>query len=314
MEQSLGADERPGPFGGPRPPARPFVPDTAPRPEPAFDVGRAYWDQRQALAADRPRLEALMAAVDSPNELSPYQWAQLYATTLQFEPDLVIELGRAIGNSTAMFCQALHRLERGALLSLCLSDTWDTRTRPRIEPLVPPDWFDRLFAQRANILELDLRDVLSKVGRVLVFWDAHGFELAEWVLGRLLPALARKDHLVCLHDISDNRYSGASRSYGGYPLWKGSGWQEATRQWNSRVNLGWMNSCQDQVIALADFAARNDLELGSADDAYHRYFAAHPERASEMQALLGDAMFSRVGHWAFFSLNGRPGPFYFPGE
>ena len=36
----------------------------------------------------------------------------------------------------------------------------------------------------------------------------------------------------------------------------------------SRVNIGWMNSLQDQVIALADFAARNDIEIGSADHEY----------------------------------------------
>jgi hypothetical protein len=73
-----------------------------------------------------------------------------------------------------------------------------------------------------------------------------------------------------------------------------------------------MNSMQDQVIALADFAARNDLEIGSADHEYTTYFDSHPDRAAEMRDRIGAELFSPIGHWAFLSLSGKQGPFHFP--
>jgi hypothetical protein len=73
-----------------------------------------------------------------------------------------------------------------------------------------------------------------------------------------------------------------------------------------------MNSVQDQVIALADFAARNDLEIGSADHEYTQFFKDDAAKAGEMRKALGDELFSVIGHWAFLSLRGRHGPFHFP--
>jgi hypothetical protein len=115
-----------------------------------------------------------------------------------------------------------------------------------------------------------------------------------------------------MHDIADNRYAHVDRSYNGQPLWKGSAWQERTGCVDARVNIGWMHSIQDQVVAIADFSARNDLELGSADHEFHRLFTEQPDRAAAMRESLGDEFFSTVGHWAFFSLNGKQGPFEFP--
>jgi hypothetical protein len=115
-----------------------------------------------------------------------------------------------------------------------------------------------------------------------------------------------------MHDISDNRYPGVSRSYGGQPLWKGSTRKTETGAAESRVNIGWMNSMQDQVVALADFSVRNDVEIGSADHAYARFFEAHPDGAEEMDRLLGREFFSVVANWAFLSLSGKEGPFHFP--
>jgi hypothetical protein len=115
-----------------------------------------------------------------------------------------------------------------------------------------------------------------------------------------------------MHDITDNRYAGVPRSYGGEPLWKGSHWQQATGIWGARVNIGWMNSIQDQVIALADFSARNDIEIGSADHEYEQLFGANPELSDEMMRVLGDRFFCTAAHWAFLSLVGREPPFHFP--
>jgi hypothetical protein len=95
-------------------------------------------------------------------------------------------------------------------------------------------------------------------------------------------------------------------------LWKGSAWQQRTGHADSRVNIGWMHAIQDQVVALADFSARNDLAIQSADDHYARWFGRSPEHAVDMRAIAGEEFFSTTAHWAFLSLNGKAGPFHFP--
>jgi hypothetical protein len=290
--------------------------DTSQDREPPFDVARYYYDHRRDIADDLPILRRLMAAVDNPDAFSPAQWTEWYSVALGFAPDLIIELGRGRGNSTAVFGQAARRLrgrsKRTSIVSLCRTGDWTAIVAPRIAGVVGNDWFSSIDARMIDILEADYGEIIGSHQRVLVAWDAHGFEIAELVLGDILPRLAGLDHLVLIHDISDNRHVPIERSYGGHPLWKGLDWQARTGARGSRTNIGWMNSQQDQVIALGDFAARNDLEIGSADHEYARFFGAHPEKLEEMRRLVGDDCFPLPAHWAFLSLSGKAGPFHFP--
>jgi hypothetical protein len=277
-----------------------------------IDIAGYYYEQRAQVGEDAALLRQLIAGVDWTNDLAPPQWAQWYSVALGFKPDLILELGRGRGNSTALFAQAAARLGRTRVVSLCQSGDWASLVAPRLARVVSPAWFDRVDARMADIIAADYEAILEGSQRVLLLWDAHGFEIAEVVLGEILPRLAEREHLVLMHDISDNRYAGIPRSYGGRPLWKGSKWQLKTGSWDSRVNIGWMNSIQDQVIALADFSARNDLEIGSADHEFATFFGADPDRAAEMRRAVGDELFSTIAHWAFLSLMGRTGPFHFP--
>src|SRR5262245_51478983 len=105
--------------------------------------GQALWNQRHQLAASIPRLRRLIEAVGRPTDLSPFQWAQLFAFALEFGPDLIIELGRGWGNSTCCFLEAariLRRQQPCKLLSLSLDDAWVVRTRPRLQGIATPDW------------------------------------------------------------------------------------------------------------------------------------------------------------------------------
>jgi hypothetical protein len=279
---------------------------------PVLDLATSYYEQRHAIAADRDRLRALIAATQAAYDLTPPQWAQWYSVALGFRPDLIVELGRAKGNSTALFCQAASRLGGTRVVSLCNSTIWDKESLPRVNAVVPAGWLDCLDARVTDILDVDYAELFAGPSRVLLLWDAHGFEIAETVLGRILPLIADRPHMVLMHDISDNRYAAVSRSYEGQPIWKGSTWDKGNGRSLARVNIGWMNSLQDQVIALADFAARNDLDIGSADHEYSTYFRVHPERATEMADLLGDEFFSLSAHFAFLSLAGRQPPFHYP--
>jgi hypothetical protein len=272
---------------------------------PVFSPAQSYWNQRLALVKARDRLLALSRAVNQPSDMSPFQWAQLMAVVMDYQPDLILELGRGRGNSTCAFTEA-SRQKSGPtrILSLCISDNWERETVPRLRKIVPDTWFAPLQALRTDILDFDYRKALSGTGRVLVFWDAHGFEIAECVLGAVLPLVADREHLVLMHDLSDNRYSSEEQlAYGENGLWKSNNWS------GPRLKLGIIDSAVEQSIAALDFTTRNHLTLDSADHSFHSELDAAQQ--AEMERLLGE-LYSTQAHWFYFSLNERPGPYTFP--
>jgi hypothetical protein len=271
----------------------------------------AYWSQRHALHDLSDRLAALEAAVNSPTNLSPNQWAQLLALALEFRPTLILELGRGLGNSTCVFTEAANRLPAGScrVLSLCFTDGWQAQTKPRVRAIVPPGWFSPLEARIADILTCDYQSVVRPQDRVLVFWDAHGFEIAECVLGGILPLLADKPHVVAMHDLSDARHLPAELArYEGRRIWMGA----RSMGTGARLRLGHIDSEVPQALSVLDFCSRNRLTLESADHGFHEEIGAQPARAEELRRLLGERHFSLTGHWFWFSLNERPGPYTFP--
>lgn len=272
----------------------------------------AYYDQRHAIAASSPRLRRLREAIADPVNLSPFQWAQWFAYARDYRPDLVIELGRGNGNSTAALGEALFQSAHGRLVSFCLSHTWRTRTAPLLAPLVEPEWFSRLDIRTGNMLHEDFAAVVGEARRVLVVWDAHGYEIAALVLSHLLPLLSTREHFVILHDISDGRYLGPEAlRYADRELWQGMDWAYSGHQ-ESRLCLGWINTIVEQPIAVMDFMTRNGSALQSADHALHEDLGGDAARRAEMERTLAPEDWSLLAHWAYFSLNGLPGPFTFP--
>jgi len=283
--------------------------DGSNRPASLPTPGQAFWNQRHQLAASAPRLRALIDAVGRPTDLSPFQWAQLFALTLEFEPDLIIELGRGWGNSTCCFLEAARVLRPWhlcKLLSLSLDDDWTVRTMPRLRGLATPDWLAAGEFLQTNILTYDFAPVLATSQRCLVFWDAHGFDVAECVLGRLLPLLADKTHIVAMHDLCDLRYCSPPREYGTCGLWKGENATEPAF-W-----LGHIFSRVGQAISIVDFTTRNRLPLHSADESLHAELAADPVKRVELTEMLGNDLVSLVAHWFWFSLNEATEAITFP--
>ncbi len=271
-------------------------------------AGEAYWRQRHALARHADHIRALWQVVESAQELWPYQWAQLLAMTLEFQPDLVIELGRGWGNSTCVFTEAMNQLgpEGRRVVSICLSEGWETRTRARVARLVPPAWFNPLQARQSDILAVDYAALACEARRVLVFWDAHGFDIAECVLGEILPAIVDRPHLVLMHDLSDARWGAPETAhYGTRGLWKGNTWG------GPRVRLGDIDSAVEQSVAIVDFMSRNGRRLYSADESIRTVIGGDPARVEEMERLLGD-LFALQAHWFFFTLNDRAETWTFP--
>jgi hypothetical protein len=223
---------------------------------------------------------------------------------------LILELGRGFGNSTCAFTEAANILGAAThtrVLSLCNSVEWDTTTVPALRSVVTDDWFAPLEAIRTDLLAFDYRQHLSGAKRVLLFWDAHGFEIAECVLGKILPLIADRQHLVFMHDLSDTRYCPQSLAkYGERGLWKGENAAD------SRVRIGIVDSAVAQAISIVDFAGRNAITLDSADHAFDLDLTRVPGRVEEMRQALGDELFSLQGHWFWFTMNERPGPYTFP--
>jgi FkbM family methyltransferase len=270
-----------------------------------FNPAEAYWNQRMVLKGARERIGALCRALGKPSDLWPYQWAQLMAVVLDFEPDIVLELGRGKGNSTCAFTEAANlRKNQSRVVSVCVSDDWERETVPRLRPILPDKWFEPLQALRTDILDFDYSGLFEQSKRVVVFWKAPGFDIAECVLGVILPQLAGIEHLVIMHDLSDTRYSSKEQlEYGEHGLWKGNNCTSA------RVKLGHIDSAVEQSIAALDFATRNHLTLDSADHSFRTQLTV--EQQSEMSTLLGD-LFELQAHWFYFSLNERLGPYKFP--
>jgi len=268
----------------------------------------ALWNQRHVLAARQDELRQLIAAVGRPTDLCPYQWAQLMAFAREFQPDLILELGRGRGNSTCCFLEVADQLapQPCKLVSLCLSDDWFTLTRPRVAALRPPGWFERGTFLTTDIGACDAAQLVAGAQRCFVFWDAHGFELAEWVLSELLPQLAGKPHVVAMHDLCDLRYCTPPRAYADCGLWTG---ENAT---DTGFWLGNVFSRVAQAISIVDFTTRNRLPLRSADESLHAELAGDPAKYTELQQLLGEDFIALNGHWFWFCLNEAPDTITFP--
>ncbi len=279
--------------------------DAAVLPTPAS----ALWSQRHTLKALKPRLERLMATVDHRQDLVPYQWGQLFAFATEFRPDLILELGRGRGNSTCVFTEAARRSPGCRVVSVCNSSDWRVRTRRDVAREVEPDWFDPLEILEADLREVDYAPVVGDAKRVFVFWDAHGFDVAECILGEIFPRIAGGDTLIAMHDISDvasrDRFD---RSYRDQPLWRGNSWD------GPRLMLGNLIGSVEQLVAIADFASRNGLRLRGAEESLEREIGNDPERMSELETLLGEPWFSTrlLAHWIWFSLSEMERPLQTP--
>ena len=253
---------------------------------------------RSLIANNKSEIGSLIKCVGMPGDLSPYQWAQLITFAYEFKPDFILELGRGYGNSTCALNEACQLLKPHSceVLSLCISRLWDRHTLPKLKKEISDDWFQTLTTKKANILTFDFESVLRNKNRVIVFWDAHGFEVANVVLGYILPLLRDKMHLVIMHDLSDTRYLEKSvRCYGNFGLWMGR------NDWSGpRVQVGYIQSCVEQFIAIIDFCSRNELKLHSSDESYHTELS--DSQMEELRTSLGEEYVSKNGHWFWFTL------------
>ena len=267
-----------------------------------FSAARAIWDNRERIAQALPQLRELRAtlhdATGGPRDFVRQQWLQLASVVYAFKPDLIIELGRGYGNSTCAMSFAASLLAPAPcrILSLCLSTSFAEVSRPKLEPRFG-SLFAPLTALTGDISGRDFSADLASARRVFVFWDAHGYELAQDLLGGLFRELQDKPHLSVVHDMADLKYMDPDfRRHGSADKWAALGSAPP------KYVLGDVGAQYEEGIALVDFFSRNALPFRSAESSYFDELSEKQHR--DLKAMFGDD-FSRYGFWYSFSLNER---------
>lgn len=268
-----------------------------------FNVGDSLWENRLIVSKKSTRLKILAETIGRLIDSSLPQYAQLFSTVMGFKPSLIIEIGRGYGNSTAVFTEAANYLnETKKVLSFCLSNDWETKIAPKISRVVENDWFGKLDARVKNILDVDIKDFVSKKDSVLLFWDAHGWDISEYILGNVLPKIKNNRHLILVHDIMDTRYHEHLKKYNTCGIWKGYPDDKSNVQQHVIVNS--MASVFEEIVSLNDFAERNGLKINSVEDQLRKKIFIFPKRSGELNRLFGNEMSSPVSSLFWFSLKG----------
>jgi len=264
------------------------------------NTGKALLNQKSALKKAKSRLEQLAVAVDHISDSSLAQYTQMFAITLEFKPDLIVEFGRGTGNSTAVLTEAANQLTSCKVISICLSSDWQDKTAGRIAKIVSKEWFSKLDARISDILDLDFKTLIKNGKTILFLWDAHGWDIAEYVLGVVLPALEKKKHLIFVHDLSYFDKN-SNPKYSGNGIWKGYAGDEVKNP--PRVVINSIQSAFEEMIAILDFASRNSLEIRSVQEEINNLYKKNQAEATLLKKILGKEFTDSSSSFHYFSLN-----------
>lgn len=268
-----------------------------------FNSGLALLKQLPRLKATKSRLVKLAKEIDWINDLSQAQYAQLFTIATEFKPDLIIEVGRGYGNSTAAFTEAANQLKKSKVYSICLSNDWKLKTTPKLSNFLPKEWFQKLDAQIVNVFDVNFNKLVRNKKRILLFWDAHGWDVAELMLGKVLPLLQKKEHLILVHDMSFFDSSSSSAAYGHKGIWKGYPGDDVKDL--PFIALGNISSAFEEVVALVDFASRNSTTIKSVQEEINEILNKDHDFAESFKEL-GKEMAQSSSSIHYFSLNDSP--------
>lgn len=149
------------------------------------------------------RLAPLYRCVNRPVDFQFADWLMLFSLTLQYRPELIVEVGRGCGNSTCVFLEAASELSCPVVSVDRRSWRW-RRTAKKVLSLRGRDWLCRGTIVSKNFLATDPQALIPEgTGRTLFFWDAHGRDLATFIIRRIFPRLRVRSHLIIVHDITD---------------------------------------------------------------------------------------------------------------
>jgi hypothetical protein len=257
-----------------------------------------------ARQADRvmnlvPSLRHALACSIDTNDLTIAQATLLTAIALDIAADLIIDVGTGAGNSAITFAIAQREIN-GRIYTLG-NPSVDRRWSATVERVTPhiPEFARIVTSLDVDITRFDFAPIVADANSVLVFWDAHGYAIADSILSRLLPLIADRRHVIVCHDMSDNRIFSDAKSYRGRPFWRGAMGAVET----AYVSTSWVLTQVEQAIPILDFCWRNDMLFRSFDGEI-RLDISENERTSILSAVGLDR--SSLFHMGYFTMNETP--------
>jgi hypothetical protein len=245
------------------------------------------------LARRLPAIRKMLASLEGPATLNEQQALLLTAAVLELQPDVIIDLGTGPGNSAAIFALSgaphVYRFYREP------ENVVSAESKSKFTPCTS----DRM-ARSGDLTTVDFLPLLKEAERIIVFWNAHGYDIAAHVLGHLMPLIADKPHWVICHDMEDSRYLPACKPYEGKSLWRGMEDYYANPSTTSFGIFEWAYTVVDQAIPIFDFCWRNDTEFKSLDHEFKTLLDEGPrEEVLRDLGLSPDTTFSL----GYFTLN-----------
>jgi len=266
-----------------------------------IDFAYSLLNQRKDLVDSKKRLRELSEDVSRPVDFGFPDWIQLYSLVLEFSPDLIVELGRGYGNSTCLFTEAVNKSGKGKVVSVGYDSehAWDKITVPALQKLISSQWLDKLSIKQQDIMKTDFAEIIGKSERILLFWDAHGKELAQYIISHLFPLLQNKEHLIVMHDITDTGSSdpASSTEFGGYEIF----------QIHNLVSIF------EEIIPLFDFISNNDIQYDTLRESIRRFVRKNeqtsPDISKELKKtwneLVGDHEPMERSHMIYYDINNK---------
>lgn len=248
-----------------------------------IDFAHSLLNQRKALVDSKNRLRELSEAVSRPVDFGYPDWIQLYSLVLEFSPDLIIELGRGYGNSTCLFTEAVNKSGKGKVVSVGYDSehAWDKITVPALQKLISSQWLDKLDVKQQDIMKTDFTEITRQAQRVLLFWDAHGKELAKYVLAHLFPLLQNKENLIVMHDVTDHGHSSIAPS-------------EVPVAPNI-FQIENLTSPFEEIIPLFDFISSNGILYDSLRESIRRFVRKNEQTSPDISEELKNTWNELVG-------------------
>jgi hypothetical protein len=203
------------------------------------------------------QIDCILEIVESPTNLSQLQAYTLAAIADRRGADLILDLGTGLGNSAAVF---------GCMRPIAKTYTFDIDSKwnritlpkllingfaPNVQPVV------------GDMTKLDFSPFIGDAKNIILFWDAHGFPIADLVLAHILPMIADRQHIVICHDMSYPHQS--ALDYGGKTIWTGTDAYYSSESNMAFIIVGWAMSVAEQVVSIFDFCARNEMDFHSFD-------------------------------------------------
>jgi len=248
-----------------------------------IDYTASLWNNRKELIDSKKRLRELSEAVSRPVDFGFPDWIQLYSLVLEFSPDLIIELGRGYGNSTCLFTEAVNKSGKGKVVSIGYDSehAWEKTTVPSLQKLISPQWLDKLHVKQQDIMKTDFTEITRQAQRVLLFWDAHGKEVAKYVLAHLFPLLQNKENLIVMHDVTDHGHSSiAPPQVPGGP---------------NIFQIENLTSPYEEIISLFDFISSNGIQYDTLRESIRRFVRENEQTSPDISKELKNTWNELVG-------------------